>query len=453
MKRRRVISCNRLKRCQRVAELLKENSSLKETVIEQAAQIDDLRKNLYGRRKKKPPELTREPKKKGAPFGHKGVTREKPGHIDEEIELVPSTCTHCGSADLEKTTLPPDEHIQEDIVLPKKKATKYKRPVFKCRGCGKLVRGELGREEIPNAYIGPVAKSFAGYLRYGMGIPMHKIKGIFKELFDLEFDQTAVAGFEKQLRVRSQALYEQMRDRLKLAKLLYLDETGWPEGTINLWLWCCCNKQLVFYHINESRGSDVITSILGKKFSGMFISDFLSAYNRIEGLKQKCLAHVLRMIERYYMPDAQVQEFCDCLKELMRHIIFLFKERRKTKDYPIQRADTIVRIKRLLSQRIKHERTDKWRRKLQIHQDELYACLFHPDSDFNNNFVERMLRLSVIMRKITFGSRSENGIKNHAVIMSVFQTARLHNQHPAEIFHRIFTKPHEVSLSSLIRAP
>ena len=448
-----VVSCGRLRRCRRVAELIKENESLKETVKEKLAQIDDLRKSLYGRKKKKPPDIKGEPRKKGAPFGHKGVTREKPDRIDEEIELIPPSCSYCGSDHLEKTTMPPDEHIQEDIVLPRKKVTKYKRPVFKCGRCGRLVRGGRGPDEIPNAYIGPTAKSLASYLRFGMGIPMHKIKSIFKELFDLEFDQTSVTGFENQLRARSQGLYNQMRDSLKTARLLYIDETGWPEGDANLWLWCLCNKELAFFHIDKSRGGDVPTSILGNKFGGVFISDFLSAYNHIESLKQKCIPHVLRMIERYYRSDMEVKEFCDRLKELMKLIAYLFKERRKIADYLVRRADVIARIKRLLGRRLKHDRTDKWRRKLRIHQDELYECLFHPDSDFNNNFVERMLRLSVIIRKITFGSRSDNGIKNHSVIMSIFQTARLHNRHPAEIFHRIFTEPDKVTLANLIRAP
>lgn len=73
-----VVSCGRLRRCRRVAELTKENESLKKTVKEQLAQIDDLRKSLYGRKKKKPPDIKGEPRKKGAPFGHKGVTRENP---------------------------------------------------------------------------------------------------------------------------------------------------------------------------------------------------------------------------------------------------------------------------------------------------------------------------------------------------------------------------------------
>ncbi|MFH1777994.1 MAG: transposase [Candidatus Omnitrophota bacterium] len=123
------------------------------------------------------------------------------------------------------------------------------------------------------------------------------------------------------------------------------------------------------------------------------------------------------------------------------------------KDYLIHRADLIAKVKNLLSEKLNHENTEKWRKKFQLHQDELYECLFHPRSDFNNNFVERMLRPSVIMRKITYGNRNDKGIKNHAVIMSLLQTAKLHNHHPAKIFYQIFTKPNDLRLINMLRPP
>ncbi len=433
-------------------ELKKENNLLKEKVKELTTQIDILRRTLYGKKKKKT-QVKPEPKKKGAPFGHKGVTRPKPEHIDEEIKIIPQACPCCGSRELEITNLSADEHIQEDIVLPKRKVTKYVKPVFKCRKCNRLVRGGLGPGEIHNAYIGPQTKAFANYLRYSIGIPQHKIKKMFEEMFDLPFDQTAVPGFENQLRHRAQPIYDEMKIALLVMKLLYIDETGWKKDGILHWLWCYSNKILAFYHIDRSRGGRVIASILGEKFKGMIISDFLGSYDSIGCIKQKCIPHVLRMIDRYNRNDSQIQAFCTELKELMKCIIYLFKQRKNIKDYLIHRADIIVKLKNLLSGKLTHQKTEKWRKKLLAHQDELYKCLFHPTSDFNNNFAERMLRPSVIMRKITYGNRSDKGIKNHSVIMSLLQTARLHNHHPAKIFYQIFTKPHDICLANLIRAP
>lgn len=440
-------------------ELERENRKLRRKTRQQEkrikeliAQIEILRRALYGKKKKKV-QIKREPKKKGAPFGHRGTTRAKPKHIDEVIEIKPHSCPSCASEDLIPINIKPEEHIQEDIVLPKRKVTKYVKPVFKCGKCGNLVRGGLGPGEIPNAYIGPQAKAFANYLRYTMGIPQHKIQKLFKEMFDLPFDQTSVPGFENQLRRRAQPIYDEMKTALLLMKLLYVDETGWKKDGILYWLWCYSNRILVFYHIDRSRGGKAITPILGNKFNGMIISDFLHSYDSIESLKQKCIPHVHRMIDRYDRTDPEIHTFCHGLKELMKEVTHLFKHRKSIKDYLILRADLIVRIRNILSGKLTHEKTDKWRKRLLAHQDELYSCLFHPLSDFNNNFVERMLRPSVIMRKITFGNRSEKGIKNHSVIMSILQTAKLHNHHPVKVFYRILTSPNDISLTDIIRPP
>lgn len=104
-------------------------------------------------------------------------------------------------------------------------------------------------------------------------------------------------------------------------------------------------------------------------------------------------------------------------------------------------------------QRILKEKAERLRKRLKSnHQEELYKCLFHPSSDFNNNFVERMLRPNVIMHKLTFGNRSDKGIENHVVVTSLLQTAKLNKCHPQNVFYRILTKPKEITLSNFIRA-
>lgn len=152
--------------------------------------------------------------------------------------------------------------------------------------------------------------------------------------------------------------------------------------------------------------------------------------------------------------DKEAKEFCRKLKEIVKQIIYLFKNRKQIPNYLDHRADIIAQCKELLSGQLSHKKAERLRNKLQKnHQEELYKCLFHPSSDSNNNFVERMLRPNVIMRKLTFGNRGDKGIENHAVITSLLQTAKLNNRHPQDIFYRILTKPKEVKLVNLIRAP
>jgi hypothetical protein len=439
-------------------ELKTENRQLKEENKNLKEMIDYLRRSIYGKSKKKKDEYgaSFEPKKKGAPFGHQGVTRPKPENIDDEIQVSdPRHCPGCGSEQIKATSII-EEHIQEEIVIPRRKVVKYIKNVYKCKKCKTLIRG-VGEGEMPGSYIGPRAKAIANYLRYDIGISQSKLQRIFKELFDLPFHQTSVVGFETQLRVRGQSLYTDMQNILKKTKLLYIDETGWKKDGFPYWLWCFCNSIMAFYHIEDSRGGKVLKSILGDKFNGIIISDFLSAYNAIESKKQKCLPHALRIIKRLENAscgeDKEVDKFCRQLKGIIQEIIHLFKKRKNISDYVIHRGDIIARCKRLLSHELSHKKADRLRRRLNKHKEELYTCLFHPSSDSNNNFVERMLRPSVIMRKLTFGNRSQKGIKNHSVITSLLQTSKLNNHYTPDVFQRLLTNPSQFTLKSLIRAP
>ncbi|MCY2977338.1 MAG: transposase [Planctomycetota bacterium] len=62
-----------------------------------------------------------------------------------------------------------------------------------------------------------------------------------------------------------------------------------------------------------------------------------------------------------------------------------------------------------------------------------------------NNLAERALRPLVVMRKITFGSRSVAGANRLAALMTVAETARRHGSKPSDVYYGLFTRsPPEV---------
>jgi hypothetical protein len=419
--------------------------------------LKELRDKYFGRKKKQKKEefeAKKNPKKKGAPKGHPGWCRKKPDHIDEVEIIRPCHCEICGSGDLEETSIADEEHIQEDICLPKRVVKKFVRKVLRCKNCHSLVRGGRGKDEMPNSYIGPVAKAWANHLRYEIGIPQHKIRMIFTELFDMPFVQASVVGFENQLTKKSDKFYHEIKDAVINAPSRYADETGWKEDGQRRQLWCVCNSKAAFFHIDQSRGGNVIQSLLGDSCRGVTVSDFYSAYNGLAGLQQKCHPHLLRIIKRkelrFLGEDKEADAFLEEMKILSLRVMELFKNRKIIKDYIIQRADVVSMIRRRLAEPLEHVPLEKWRKQIGKHAKQLTTCLFHPKSDSNNNFVERMLRLSVIMRKITFGNRSPKGIKNHQVIMSMTQTLKLNGQLPADIFYQLLLDPTKVSMSSIL---
>jgi len=378
------------------------------------------------------------PKKKGAPVGHEGTTREVPKRVDEHKDVRIDKCPECSS---DKLT-PCDryyDHYQEDIVIPQTKVTRFRHHYYYCPDCKKTVHG-TGENELPGSYIGPNAKALAGFLHYQMSVPYRKIKDLFKEMFSMDFDPTSCVGFDKQIRARGSPLYEKLKYSLKDKPYLNVDETGWKDK----WLWCYADERHAVYRVESGRGQKELRGMLGDSFKGVLISDFLGAYNGIDSLKQKCLVHALRLIEKwstYYENDPKIMRYFLRLKSAIKRIIRLNNQMQKKlpKNFSLKKADTVGQLRRILSKPLEPIKANKFRRKLLDRFDELVTCLNYKGISSHNNLVERLLRGSVIMRKITFGNRSNEGELNHEVIMSLIQTARLQNLSPLPFLRTLLT--------------
>lgn len=330
-------------------------------------------------------------------------------------------------------------------MLPQVRVTRFRHYFYYCRECRSVVHGR-GEGELPGSYIGPVAKSVAGFMHYQMKVPYRKISRLFRELFHLEFNPSSSPGFDRQIRVRGDPVYELMKGSLSGKRFVHVDETGWRNDGVNHWLWCFAAPGAVLYHIDRSRGGKVLTSVMGESYSGVLISDFLAAYNRIDSRKQRCLVHLLRLVKKwlvYFEGDKRRTKYFTELKDLIKSIIELSKRmtKRRPRDFIVHKADLIGRLRRKLSCEIGHRKADKFRRKLLARMEELVTCLDFPEVCAHNNWVERLLRDSVIMRKVTFGNRSENGAQNHAVLMSLIETARYHNLNTLPFLQLMLTQP------------
>ena len=365
-------------------------------------------------------------------------------------------CPECGGRRLERCQRYED-HYQEDIVLPPVEVTRFRKHFYYCRDCGQVVHG-VGEGELPASYIGPVAKSLSSFLHFQMKVPYRKLRVLFHEIFHLSFSPSAAPGFDEQIRRRGAPIYQAMRQRLPAVPLAHVDETGWRKEGVNYWLWSVAVARMVVYHIDRHRGSQVVTELLGKRFGGVLISDFLAAYNRLRARKQRCLVHLLRLLkkwERYFADDQKRRNYFTQLKGVVKSILSLSAQWavRQPPHFIVRRADLIARLRRLLRVSLAHPRADKFIAKLSAQWRQLITCLEVPGVCAHNNLVERLLRDNVILRKITFGNRSDKGVENHQVLMSIIQTARLQNLNPLAILLQLLTRPETVAATILAPPP
>jgi transposase len=431
-----------------VAKLMEENQRLKEELAYVKFELEELRSKRYKSNKKKPPGdpgLPAPPKKKGGLFGHIGWFRKKPDKIDRIEDVMLDKCPECGSSGLTECKKI-DEHIQEDIILPKVEVTLYRKHRYYCGKCKKVFSSK-GKDEIENSYIGPNAKALAVFLRYAVKISERDVRALFEKAFNLKIVASSITGFRYKLKKEALPVYKKLLGSLRLGRFIHADETGWKVNGTNHWLWKFSNKKISVSHIDKSRGQNVVENIIGDKYKGVLISDFLSAYNKIGAkAKQRCLVHIGRDLDKvmeYWRDDQEVIRYCERLKHILEDSAQLYKE------YKTKRWDGAYKRRRnLITMALKdfsfpnpNKRILKrFAKRLTRHKNEILTFLYEKDIDFHNNHAEQQIRPDVIFRKITFGNRSHRGSEAHSVIMSIIQTARLNGIDPINALTRLLLK-------------
>jgi hypothetical protein len=444
-------------------KLREENERLKEENAYLKFELEELKAKRFKSNKKKlpdpPTDAAVEPKKKGGKFGHIGWFRKKPDKIDRVEDIRMDCCPKCGGSDLTECKSV-DEHIQEDIILPKVESVLFRHHEYYCKNCKEKVVAPLGRDELRNSYIGPKAKALAAFLRYGVKVSERDVQILFEKVFNLKIVASSITGFRYQLKRAGSHLYEVLIESLKKGSFIHTDETGWRVNGNGWWNWKFSNKKVCVTHIDQSRGQKVVQKILGDKYWGVLISDFLSAYNKIiTKAKQRCLAHLLRdlkKVEAYWHDDVEVLCYVTRLKAILQDAITLYKEY-KDKDWD----DVYCARREAINNALKdfgfpnpNKRVLKrFANRLERHKGEILTFLYVQGIDHHNNHAEQQIRPDVIFRKITFGNRSENGAEYHNVIVSILQTAKLNGIDAIRTFEDILLRKKQYLLLTALSPP
>ncbi|PIQ86494.1 MAG: hypothetical protein COV74_04775 [Candidatus Omnitrophica bacterium CG11_big_fil_rev_8_21_14_0_20_45_26] len=386
--------------------------------------------------------MKKRPNVPGQKAGHPGFTRIKPKMVDRIVE---QTFTHCPDCHHRLSAVQEIvEHIQEDIIPAQPQVTCFKKERRYCTHCQKLLTAPYACEEIPHGNLGPNVLIQAVILKYHHGLPFNKIKELFESLCHFQVSQGALAQALQRISEWLQVEQAQILKAVRASPHLHMDETGWKVSGTNHWLWACVNERLAYYQIAQSRGAKIPKSILPKDYSGILVTDFYSAYNRLPGRKQKCLVHLMREMHQLYLKD-QSDSFLEHHKTLKR----IIADALRLKEARSQMALLVYerRIKRLKTRlflwscrEYRNKHLKRLAGRFLTHWLHLLTFLEHPEISFNNNLAERMIRRHVILRNRSFQNRSQKGAAAHQTLMSLLHTAQLQNKNPLTFLKKAYLK-------------
>ena len=381
----------------------------------------------------KPSASSRRRKKPGRKKGHQGSRREKPERIDERKVHRAEVCPNCGGP-LCRCHETRKRYI-EDILDVEPVITEHTIHRDWCPQCRKQVEPVV-TDALPKASLGHRIVVLSAWLHYCLGNTLSQIT----EVFGFHLQMRLTAGGLVQMWYRLAEIlypwYQEIKSQALGSAVLHADESGWRVNGKTHWLWCFANRMLSYFMIDRNRGSPALLKFFTEEFGGTLVSDFWGAYNAVVcALRQTCLVHLLRdleHVEKYKSPGKDWPAFVKRLRRLIADAIRLWraKEEHSPETFASRRRRLSERLEQLIAEPWECSQAKRLVKRLRRHRNDLFTFLDQPGVPFENNLAERAIRPAVIIRKNSYGNRSDQGADTQAILMSIFFTLKKRGLNP-----------------------
>lgn len=421
-----------------IQKLQEENRRLREEKEKLEKEVKNLESQLsFFKNPHTPPskqiftrKLPRESKKIGAPWGHKGATREnlEPNEI---VNHFLKRCPQCNDILCQPFEI--EERIIEEIPEPQSvKITKHIIGFYKCKNCGIVT----AKTDLPNNGIfGKNIITQTALMKYEDRLPARKVTDTLNRTFLLNITHPTVLNIVQRVVKKIQFAYEQLKINIKSFFNIYIDETSMKVQGEKFWIWIFTTLTTTIFVIRKSRHCKVVKEVLGENFEGVINCDGWETYRTYKDsndkvLLQRCWAHAIREVEALAEKYDEVKPLHKWFQKIYAKVC---KARESGKSL-YQRQKLKEKCEQELRQWLDVTKSYKEfktvRTKIENGFEHWFTCIIYPEVEPTNNRAERMLREQVVIRKITGTLRNEKGTIANEVMMSLITTWKQQNKNP-----------------------
>lgn len=360
--------------------------------------------------------------KGGAREGHTGNGRKSipEAEADEIIDrpVEEENCPHCGGVLEYKETV---FRSVVDVFLNKARKLLYRCEIKRCLNCKKsiksnppvLPRNKYGNNLVVNSAI----------MHYFHGMPLKRLENLWgKEVVEGNLIKT----FHRLSSMWKPAM-TRLKEEYRRHPVKHADETGWRTDGETGYSWLFCTDNISIFNFKQTRSSRVAKDVFGtKKLPGVLVVDRYGVYNKSPCKIQYCYAHLLRRLEdlgKEFPEEKEVQCFVSILAPLLAEAMHLRSSPISEKAYYIKAKNIEKNIRKAIRAPASHPGIQKYQDIFRENKHRLYHWVQDRNIPANNNRAERELRPTVIARKVSFGSQSEEGAATRSILMSIIYTA------------------------------
>lgn len=311
-----------------------------------------------------------------------------------------------------------------------------------CRTCKKRVTPHVNLSSlvVGKQRIGIRLMSIIDFLKETCRQPLSTIQTYLELVHGFHLSEGAMVRILATTAEKGEPVYNQLREEIRESTSVHADETGGRENGKNGYFWSFSTKNVHYLLYRKSRKSQIVEEVLGDSFTGVLSSDFYAAYNIYCGFHQRCWVHYLRDIHtltEQYPKDKR-------LKRWAKKIHALYEEAKaytgpdptippgkKEQERIAKQGYFEGKLRTLCTAWVE---TDAPMNTLAARAitflSEMFVFVRFEGVSPDNNAAERILRHTVISRKISGGTKSETGSKTKSIIASLFGTWKLQNKNP-----------------------
>jgi transposase len=333
----------------------------------------------------------------------------------------------CASCDAE---LPKPKFFEKRVIeeIPKPQpilVTEFVIAHYECTACG--AETVANHPECPaSGMFGPNVLALAALMKHKWRMPYRMTCEVMQTLYDMTLTAATALDMNRRVSDMLEPEYDNIKQNIRDADIVYSDETGAPMDGANWWNWAFSTPTGVLFAIRNNRSSDVPEEILGDEFDGAMMNDGWKPYGEYakeRGLRMgRCWSHILREADDLAEKMPQAKEIADKLHKI------LYEAKEEVERNPSMKrrrrlyVNRLRRLKRLQRKRFRKQKARKFMEKLERARTGLMTFVLVPGMEPTNNRSERNLREQVIQRKISRTFRSEKGVRINEIEMSAFAT-------------------------------
>jgi transposase len=375
-------------------------------------------------------------RKAGGQEGHRGAGRElaPEDQVDEIVDHYPDCCRGCGGEFTIDQCRPSGRFGRHQVAeLPPISVllVEHRTHRLRCRDC----RGETTAvlpAAIGSSAFGPRLRAAIVTLTARNRISRRGASELAGEMFGARLSSGSVDAICQHASELLAGPYQRLGDWIRAQGALHVDETGWRTGGDSRALWTMTTPQAAIFQIAERCDREQFNELIGS-FSGIVISDRWPGFEHLRAdRRQVCWSHIQRDFRRHSEGLAEQKIFGQRGLELTGRVFAAWRayqhEHQNRGQLEADLEPIQSQLQTLLDDAGRKSKRTRYHRRFANNLLKVWPALWTFTTtdgvEPTNNPAERALRGPVIHRKLSHGTRSDDGERFAERALSAATTCR-----------------------------